>query len=604
METDVKSTVRPAPVLDPAGSFVPGSVSIPKHVVQQRVRAPKKNIPQTSVERNHFLQVVWNYVAEFNPVPPQPADDLKLHADRLVAMLKCDSIYRDYVGVLLNNEMWREQLASVPYERRLLLLPKCLRVESKCPAPFDEFGLLCKQCGLCTIQDLQAEAEKLGYATLVAEGSAIVMSLIQTGKIEAIVGVSCLSVLERAFPYMEAAAIPGVAVPLLQDDCIDTTVDLDWVWDYIHLSSDDQTRRLDLSALRDEVDFWFTPASLEIIMGRSEGQTEAIGRAWLMRAGKRWRPFLTVAAFQALRNNVGQPLPDDLRKIAVAVECFHKASLIHDDIEDNDAQRYGERTLHEEFGMAVALNVGDLLIGEGYRLLAACKASAAQKSEMVRVAAAGQRELCRGQGAELCWMREPQPLTQHQVLDIFRKKTAPAFEVALRLGAIFAGLEPHEEVEDVLKVYSEALGIAYQIRDDLSDLGATGQTNDIAGLRPSLLLAVAHEKAKDAQRELLTSLWQRQLPPGVTTADIEALYTELGADTRARTLLETYKEEAIRCLRDLENPNLKGLLRRVLGKIFSGVEIKGWCKEQEMKNGVQDGVRVEIPDATETVATG
>jgi geranylgeranyl diphosphate synthase, type II len=160
------------------------------------------------------------------------------------------------------------------------------------------------------------------------------------------------------------------------------------------------------------------------------------------------------------------------------------------------------------------------------------------------------------------------------VLDIFRKKTAPAFEVALRIGAIFAGLEPHEEVEDVLKVYSEALGIAYQIHDDLSDLDATGQTNDIAGLRPSLLLAVAHEKAKDAQRELLTSLWHRQFPPGVTTADIESLDTELGADTRARTLLETYKEEAIRCLRDLENPNLKGLLRRVLGKIFSGVEIK------------------------------
>jgi geranylgeranyl diphosphate synthase type II len=588
-------------ILPPTGSFIPGSVSIPKHIVQQRVRTPKKNIPQTTVERNHFLQVVRDYVAEFNPVPPLPTDDLKQHADRVVGMLKCDPIYRDYVGVLVNNEMWREQLAAVPYERRLLLLPKCLRVESKCPAPFDEFGLLCKQCGLCTIQDLQAEAEKLGYATLVAEGSAIVMSLIQTGKIEAIVGVSCLSVLERAFPYMEAAAIPGVAVPLLQDDCIDTTVDLDWVWDYIHLTSDDKTRRLDLSALRDEVDFWFTPASLEIIMGNAEGQTEAIGRAWLKRAGKRWRPFLTVAAFQALRNGVGEPLPDDLKKIAVAVECFHKASLIHDDIEDNDARRYGEKTLHEEFGVAVALNVGDLLIGEGYRLIAACKASAAQKAEMIRVAAAGQRELCRGQGAELCWMRAPQPLAQPQVLDIFRKKTAPAFEVALCLGAIYAGLEPHEEVEDVLKVYSEALGIAYQIRDDLSDLGTSGETNDIAGLRPSLLLAVAHEKAQGAQKELLTSVWRRQLPAGVSTATIESLCIELGADTRARTLLETYKEEAIRCLRDLENPNLKGLLRRVLGKIFNDVEIKGWCKEQELMNGRRDQERSEAPAEAQIV---
>lgn len=563
----------------------PISFALPKHVVQQRFRAPKKNIPQTPGERARILHGIRNYVAEHNPVPPMPADELKIHADRLVQMLGVDAVYRDYIGVLISNEMWRETLAQVPFEKRLLLLPKCLRVEAKCPAPFDEFGLLCKQCGLCTIQDLQAEAEKLGYAVLVAEGSAIVMSLIQTGKIEAIVGVSCLPVLERAFPYMEAAAIPGVAVPLLQDDCIDTTVDLDWVWDYIHLSSDDKTRRLDLGALREEVDFWFTPVSLDLILGgAAQGETERIAREWLMRAGKRWRPFLAVAAYQALNDDSKAALPDDLKKIAVAVECFHKASLIHDDIEDNDAQRYGEKTLHEEYGVAVALNVGDLLIGEGYRLIGECKASAEQKVEMLLVASRGQRELCRGQGAELCWARSPQPLTSLQVLDIFRKKTAPAFEVALRLGAIYAGMELHEEVSDVLKTYSEALGIAYQIRDDLSDLGASGETNDLAGLRPSLLLAVAHEKAKDAQKEQLASVWRRQLPEGVSFEQIEVLYTELKADERARTLLETYKEEGIRSLRDLENASLKGLLRRVIGKIFNDTEIKGWCKEFEQKN--------------------
>src|SRR5439155_14105823 len=141
------------------------------------------------------------------------------------------------------------------------------------------------------------------------------------------------------------------------------------------------------------------------------------------------------------------------------------------------------------------------------------------------------------------------------------------FQVALELGALYAGLEACEEVSDVLKIYSEALGIAYQIRDDLSDLGAGGETNDIAGLRPSLLLAIAHEKAKEAQKELLASVWRRTPPAGVGPEQIESLYTELHADDRARTLLETYKEEGIRCLRDLESPNLKGLLRRVIGKI-------------------------------------
>jgi geranylgeranyl pyrophosphate synthase len=459
-----------------------------------------------------------------------------------------------------------------------------MRVEAKCPAPFDEFGLLCKQCGLCTIQDLTIEAEKLGYAVLVAEGSAVVMSIIQTGKIDAIVGVSCLSVLEQAFPYMEAAAIPGVAIPLLQDDCIDTTVDLDWVWEYIHLTSDDRTRRMDLGALRDEVDFWFTPASLELIMGKGEGETERIAREWLGRAGKRWRPFLTVATYQAMHGDTTAPLPEDLRKVAVAVECFHKASLIHDDIEDNDALRYGEKTLHEEHGVAVALNVGDLLIGEGYRLLASCRVSADQRVRMLQVAAEGQRQLCHGQGAELCWARNPAPLKPNEVLEIFRKKTAPAFEVALRMGALYAGIVQHDDVSEVIGRYSEALGVAYQIRDDLSDLGFGGDTNDIAALRPSLLLAVAHEKAKGAQKELLASIWRRVWPESVTPAQVEALYAELGASQRAEVLLGTFKEEAIRSLHELEDHNLKGLLRRTIGKIFNDVEIKGWCKEHEQVN--------------------
>jgi len=53
-------------------------------------------------------------------------------------------------------------------------------------------------------------------------------------------------------------------------------------------------------------------------------------------------------------------------------------------------------------------------------------------------------------------------------------------------------------------------------------------------------------------------------------------------------LLETYKEEAIRSLRDVENANLKGLLRRVIGKIFNDTEIKGWCKEFEAQNAVSE----------------
>jgi geranylgeranyl pyrophosphate synthase len=574
------------------------SVALPPPIpgLNRRIRQPKKNIPQTKADRDQILSWVRAYAEDQKLVPPVPLADLQEHTEKILTIHAIDKIHRDYVGVLLANETWRESLATVPFEKRLLLMPKCLRVESKCPAPFDEFGLLCKQCGLCSIQDFQNEAEKLGYAVLVAEGSAIVMSLIQTGKIEAIVGISCLPVLERTFPYIEAAAIPAVAVPLLQDDCIDTLVDIDWVWDYIHLTSDDKTRRLNLNALHDEVKTWFTRESLDALMGPSRGHSEEISRDWLARAGKRWRPFLTVAAYQALREDPEGPISDTVKKAAIAVEIFHKASLVHDDIEDGDAERYGETTLHAEHGIPVALNIGDLLIGEGYRLLADNDAAAHIRSAAILVAAEGQRELCIGQGAELLWTRHPVALSSTQVLEIFRSKTAPAFEVALKVGAALAG--QLDECADVLHAYSENLGIAYQIRDDLDDLGEDSAAGNEWNMRPSIVLSLLREKGKGEVKDQMEALWNGVAASKPDNATIRQWALDSGAHEKAMTLLESYKEAAIRSLQEVELPNLKGLLRRVIGKIFNELEIKGWCREFEQKN-LNPELRAEAAKAAE-----
>ncbi len=543
-------------------------------------RPTQSNIPATAAERERLRELVRGYVAENDLVPPVPIDALRERTLELLKKTGIDQNFVDFTGVLLNNELWRETLATIPFERRLLLLPKCLRLESHCPAPFDEFGLLCKKCGMCSIQDLQSEAERLGYAVLVAEGSPIVMSIIETGKIDAIVGVSCLSVLERAFPYMEAAAIPGVAIPLLQDDCVDTNVDLEWIWDVIQLTADDRTRRLDLAALRDEVREWFTRESLDRLLGKPTGETEEIARAWLARSGKRWRPILTVAMQQALAAEPDAELADDLRRVAIAVECFHKASLVHDDIEDDDAVRYGEETLHAELGVPVALNVGDLLIGEGYRILAECEAAPETRAAMLRVAAEGHRTLCRGQGAELCWARRPAPLAPIDVVNIFREKTAPAFEVALQIGLLYGGGD--DATAKVVTDFSRSLGIAYQIRDDLDDLAETAEAGDLEALRPTLPLAVAREKAKGVDRELFDALWRREA--AVPADTVRRRMEELGAVARCRELFDAYKEEAIRSLWPLGNASVKGLLRRVIGKMFGDAEIKGWCREHETRN--------------------
>ena len=211
--------------------------------------------------------------------------------------------------------------------------------------------------------------------------------------------------------------------------------------------------------------------------------------------------------------------------------------------------RYGEPTLHSQYGVAAALNAGDLLIGEGYRLLAASGMPATTLGAMIMIASEGQRELCRGQGLELAWQENPAPLSPAQVLEIFRRKTSPAFSVALLLGAAHAG--SLDLVREPLEAFSEAVGIAYQIRDDLEDSAEDNDGN--RPVRPNIIESTARERFKGDMTE---------------------------ATENVKMLLERYKEQAVRSLQDLENANLKGLLRRITGRMFNELEIKGWCSQK------------------------
>jgi geranylgeranyl pyrophosphate synthase len=611
-------------------------------------------VPPTSEMRRRLRELAAQYVVAAGLVAPLDTTQLQSHAKAIADAQGVGEQFSRFIAVQLNNEVWKPALARIPFERRLLLLPMCLRNRAKCRAAIDELGLSCQQCGSCVIGDLQAQALRLGYVVLVAEGSALVTSLIKAGKVDAIVGVSCMSVLEQVFPFMEAAAIPGIATPLLADGCRDTNVDTDWVWDAMHLTSGDNgssAKRFDLDRLRKEVEAWFTPARLVAHLGDPRTSGQRIAMEWLSRSGKRWRPFLAACAYQAVNAGGDAAPPDDFLKIAIAVECFHKASLVHDDIEDGDEFRYGRKTLHQEYGVPVALNVGDLLLGEGYRMISQCQASDAAKVRMLAAAADGHRTLCIGQGEELSWMCAPGPLSSDSVLEIFRQKTAPAFQVALQLGAIYGGGK--EDVHQVLEHYSEALGVAYQIRDDLEDFavderagsapqgrplgsvsdganqpapasnsttvadtpapipnrsGAEIRTDDvirgrvapIAALspsapggdakaaRPSLLLALAHQRASGAQRELLERLWRRQEDFDKSQTRLGAIFAELGVEQDARQLLDLYKQRAIGSLGLLEDPTLKGLLRRVISKIFDDTGTMASCWEHKAADAPND----------------
>jgi len=552
------------------------------------LRPPQDNIPQTRHQRDVLTRTVAEYVERQNPVTPLSVDELRSHAAAVLDKTALGPKYLDYAAVLISNEVWRQTVAGIPFEKRILLLPKCLRSSTQCRAEFDQIGLVCEHCGACIIDQFKTQAERLGYAVLITEGSPVVMSLIETGKVEAVIGVSCLSVLEKVFPYMEAGAVPGIAIPLLQDGCSNTSVDADQVWDAIYHSSDDRAHRLNLDDLRSRTNNCFTNESLADLLTPVEDQTEELALKWMAKVGKRWRPFLAACTYRALAQNSDDEFPLALRKAAVAVECFHKASLVHDDIEDADELRYGEKTLHAEYGIPIALNVGDFLLGEGYRLLVEIDAPDDCKTKMLAAAVRGHRSLCLGQGKELSWIRKPRPLSVSEVIDIFRKKTSPAFEVALKLGAILTRCD--DELNGVFEQYSQALGIAYQIRDDIEDFRSTDEHSDALGaMRPSLLLALAHERASEGQKELLDAVWTRSARPESLVKDVTDLLDELKVEHLASDLMESHKSKAIGCLYQLKNSRLKGLLRRVIGKIFDDFEVMGCCNDHKAGNDQDRG---------------
>ena len=113
-------------------------------------------------------------------------------------------------------------------------------------------------------------------------------------------------------------------------------------------------------------------------MGEPIATTEALAYDFLAKGGKYSRPFITLAVHDAMTGGAGTAqagaehlagLPAAIYRAAMSIETFHKASLVHDDVEDDDAYRYGEETLHRRYGIPTAINVGDYLIGMGYRLV-------------------------------------------------------------------------------------------------------------------------------------------------------------------------------------------------------------------------------------------
>ena len=231
-----------------------------------------------------------------------------------------------------------------------------------------------------------------------------------------------------------------------------------------------------------------------------------------MDGGKRVRPLLVYAAgelFDAPR--------DAIERAAAAVEMIHVYSLVHDDMPcmDDDDLRRGKPTVHKRYDEATALLVGDALQAQAFEALAGGTLDAARKVAMVALLAraAGSLGMCGGQAIDLASVGLA--LTLPELEQMHKLKTGALLRAAVMLGAT-AGKALAADEEAALSTYAAAIGLAFQVVDDIldatEDTATLGKTagKDAANNKPtyvSLLgleasLALAEKLRQDAHEAL------------------------------------------------------------------------------------------------------
>lgn len=433
-----------------------------------KIMAAEKRIlkvPKDKKIRELLRKEVVLFATENNILPPAPFELLENQSIKLLKRLGLDEEFLDFTIVLLGNETWREVVNATPFHRRLLLLPQCLRNHLQCKGVFDELGLVCAGCKSCQIDGILEKAEELGYSTLVAEGTTVAIGLVEEGSIDAVIGVSCMPVLQNSFEPVSRAAVPVIGLPLLYDGCSNTTLDYDWLFSEIgQVNEKKENRPLSVSLIKNQVEEYFTEENLKkLFPGITE--TEELALKTMALGGQRMRPLMALLAYQSYAETVSEEVQEIL---ALVIECFHKASLVHDDIQDNEDFRYNQPALHKSAGIPVAINIGDYLTGKGYQLLASAPFDSIIKAECLKVVAASHVNLSEGQGADILLQQNISGKSVDDILKIFEQKTGEAVKVALLTGAI-AGNAPESE-RQILSDFAEYFGIAYQVRDDLNEL--------------------------------------------------------------------------------------------------------------------------------------
>ena len=308
-----------------------------------------------------------------------------------------------------------------------------------------------------------------------------------------------------------------------------TTFDLG-VWSAAHLQRVEQA-----------LERWVNGDAATDAEGGAPAELIAAMRYAVLDGGKRLRPLLVLAAAQAAQSASGErsdaaSTPEVALRAACAVELIHAYSLVHDDLPcmDNDVLRRGKATVHVKFGEAGAMLAGDALQAMAFELLTPDDAAipARQQAALCRLLAraAGSAGMAGGQAIDLASVGVA--LNEQQLRQMHRLKTGALLQASVMMGAACADVS--SQAEDALMAYGAAIGLAFQVVDDILDVTADSATlgktagKDAEHDKPTFVSLLGLARAGDYAQQLLAEALAALARSGLSeTQALQGLATRL-----------------------------------------------------------------------------
>jgi geranylgeranyl diphosphate synthase type I len=256
--------------------------------------------------------------------------------------------------------------------------------------------------------------------------------------------------------------------------------------------------------------------------------------------GKRIRPLLCLFAAESLGGSVDNAMP-----AAVAVELVHNFSLVHDDVQDGDAERHGRPTAWKLHGKPQAINLGDYLHTKAVATLAEAPGPAEPRMLSLSILLVATARMIRGQWEDIDFEMRPS-ITVEDYVAMVAGKTGALLGAPLEMGAILAGAPPDQAA--ALGRWGQQVGIAFQAHDDYlgawGDHNLTGKsnTNDIVRKKKSLPVVLGLRDATAAR--VITRVYEKDALAPADVHEVLAALEAAGCGQACRALAERHATEA------------------------------------------------------------